>query len=240
VFVALLVGDLLAAASQWDVIGPSVGTDFDVLMDATRRWLNGGGYYADFQLAGPYAPFGPPSILYPPPSLLLFLPFLVLPSILWWLVPIAIVVGVVAWHRPQPVAWPVLALCLWFPTTTEVIYAGNPAMWVVAAIALATVIRWPGVLVLIKPSLLPFALIGCWHRSWWKGLAVLAVICVPFGALWLDYATVASNVRDPNGILYSLNQVPTMLIPVVAWLGGRYPPRFLAHIRPEAIAEPDV
>ena len=75
-------------------------------------------------------------------------------------------------------------------------------------------------LVLLKPTLVPFALVGCRHRSWWVGLGVLALVSVPFAAMWLDYVTVVQNARDPNGLMYSLNQVPTVMIPVVAWLGS--------------------
>ena len=138
-FLMLLAIDLAAVAARWGEVSDGVGTDFFLYREATRRWLAGGPFYAEFQLAGPYIPWGRPSILYPPTSLLLFIPFTVLPAIMWWAVPIGIVVAVIAYHRPRPVAWPVLAMCLWFPTTAEVVLAGNPVLWVVAAVALATV-----------------------------------------------------------------------------------------------------
>lgn len=43
-------------------------------------------------------------------------------------------------------------------------------MWVMACVALATQSSWPGVFILLKPSLAPFALIGS-NRSSWRPLA---------------------------------------------------------------------
>jgi hypothetical protein len=217
----LLARDLAEVAWRWNEVSASVGVDFILYRDATSRWLSGGEFYGAFQLAGPYDAYGLPSILYPPPALLLFAPFVVLPAILWWMIPIGITTIVAIHHRPLPVAWPVLALCLWYPTTSEVIYAGNPVLWVVAALALATVWGWPGVLVLLKPSLLPFALVGANRRSWWMAGVVFGLVSLLFLPMWFDYARVLLNARDPNGLFYSLNQVPTLLIPVVAWLGRR-------------------
>lgn len=225
-FLALLVQDLASVAARWSEVGAGVGVDFYFYRDAAARWIDGGPFYLDFQLAGPYVVWGLPATLYPPTALLLFTPFTVLPPVTWWAIPIGIVVTIVAYHRPRPATWPVLAMCLWFPTTAEVVYAGNSVIWVVAAVALATVWHWPGLFVVLKPTLGPFALIGCWHRSWWVALAALVLISLPFGSMWLDYVTAVLNTRDPNGILYSLNQVPTVLIPVVAWLGSSHAPPF--------------
>ncbi len=217
-FLMLLAIDLAAVAARWGEVSDGVGTDFFLYREATRRWLAGGPFYAEFQLAGPYIPWGRPSILYPPTSLLLFIPFTVLPAIMRWAVPIGIVVAVIAYHRPRPVAWPVLAMCLWFPTTAEVVIRGEPGpLGGRRGGARHRLAFTAGVLVLLKPTLVPFALVGCRHRSWWVGLGVLALVSVPFAAMWLDYVTVVQNARDPNGLMYSLNQVPTVMIPVVAW-----------------------
>jgi hypothetical protein len=90
-------------------------------------------------------------------------------------------------------------------------------MWLVAAVAGGLVWGWPGILVLIKPFLAPFALIGARKRAWWVGLAVAAALSVPLAASWIDYPTVITNAR---GILYEpLGYVPMLMVPIVAWIG---------------------
>jgi hypothetical protein len=41
--------------------------------------------------------------------------------------------------------------------------------------------------------------------------------------LWLDYIKVVVDSHNPHGLLYSLDEVPFLLIPVIAWVGS---PRF--------------
>lgn len=195
-----------------------LGADLTLYLAAAERWISSGGFYPVHQVAGPY-PVSDGDILYPPPLLLLLIPFLVLPAVLFWIIPLGTIAAVVRRHRPRPWAWPLMALGLAYPVTTLKIVHGNPVMWIAAAMALGTVYAWPSVLVLLKPSLAPFALIGARRRSWWIALGVAAVLSVPFAGLWVDYAKVALNARSPNGLLYSLDEVPLMLIPVIAWLG---------------------
>lgn len=224
--VIALTGVALAAAAAvtWATCDAAVtvgrvGADLNLYLVATRGVLEGTGeFYRPHQVFGPYS-LADGDILYPPPILLLIVPFLVLPAVLFWLIPIAVVAAVVAWHRPRPWTWPLMALGLAWPITSLKLVHGNPVMWIVAATALGTVLAWPSVLVLLKPSLAPFALIGARQRSWWIALGVLAVLSIPFAGLWADYARVALNARSPNGLLYSLDEVPLMLIPVIAWLG---------------------
>lgn len=218
VFLALLVVDLVPLLPNLDPA--KIAVDYKLYIGATQRFFAGGGYYLPYQMAGPYEA-DPGVILYPPTFTLVVAPFLVLPWVAWWAVPIAIVAGVVWHHRPRVVAWPFIAACLWFPGTTVMVVAGNPTMLFVASVALAT--AWPvfGSFVLLKPSLFPFALVGIRRRAWWVGLAVLVAVSLPFGAMWLDYAKVLLNARHPLGLLYNLGQAPTMLLPVAAWLGRR-------------------
>jgi hypothetical protein len=190
-----------------------VGVDYSFYMDVTRRFLGGGPFYEAYQLAGPYGTNGWP-VLYPPQAIVLFAPFTVLPAIVWWIIPISIVVAVVAWHRPGPFMWPLLALCLWWPATTIKILTGNPVLWATAGVALGTLYRWPAVLALIKPSLFPIALIGARDRRWWL-LAALGAL--PFAWMIPDYLRVLSNFQA--GIGYSIQEVPVVLVPVLAWLG---------------------
>ena len=95
---------------------------------------------------------------------------------------------------------------------------GNPSMWIAAFAAAGTVAGWPYVLVLLKPSLAPLALPGIRRRSWWIAGLALAAISLPFGSMWLDYVTAIRNADE--GVLYSLRDVPIVLIPIVAWWGG--------------------
>jgi hypothetical protein len=221
--VILLYGTLVGVLTlQSAVAAGRVGADLRLYLDATQHVLGGAGFYPAHQLAGPYT-IADGDILYPPPVLALFVPFLVVPAVLFWLIPLATVAVVVAYHRPRPWAWPLMALGLAFPITSLKLVHGNPVMWIAAATALGTVYAWPAVFVLLKPSLAPFALIGATRRTWWIALGALALATIPFGALWLDYARVVLDSHNPNGYLYSLDEVPFVLVPVIAWIGS---PRF--------------
>ena len=68
---------------------PSFGLDYRWHMEAAHRLLDTGTPYLPFTLAGPFV-IGEGAILYPPTAFLLFIPFLWLPSVLWWAIPIAI------------------------------------------------------------------------------------------------------------------------------------------------------
>jgi hypothetical protein len=92
-------------------------------------------------------------------------------------------------------------------------------MWMVALICLALFRPWAGPLVLLKPSLAPYALLGFGRRSWFVALAAVLVASVPFGHLWIDYLTVLQNSRVP--LSYSLLDLPLTLAPVIAFIGRR-------------------
>ena len=234
---------LLALAIQWHYASGSapgmIGYDMGLYLDATRGWLAGEPFYPAWQVAGPYA-IGQGAILYPPSSIPLFAAFTILPAPLFWIIPLGVIALVVAYHRPAPWTWPIMAAGLAFPPTEVRLTLGNPAMWAAAAVALGTVYGWPAVLALVKPSLAPFALVGANRRSWWLALAGLAVGSAVFGTLWLDYLTVLANSQNPQGLLYSLHDVPLMLIPLVAWLGSRLPDQppimWLAMLRRNGLA----
>jgi len=139
--------------------------DFVLYRDATARFFEGGPYYLPEQLTGPYElAYG--HVLYPPPSVLLFAPFMVLPALLWWLIPIGITAAVILRLRPASWTWPLILLGDRLPITIVKV-AGNPVIWVVAVMALGRLVAWPSILALLKPFLFPFAFIGIRHRSWW-------------------------------------------------------------------------
>lgn len=206
-----------------------IGVDFQLYRDVTNRWLAGGPFFEPYQVAGPYD-IRAGDVLYPPVALWLFVPFAavagagmlgVLASVAWWVIPLGLT-AVSVWRlRPKPAFWPLIALCLANPTTLLKIWTGNPVMWSMAAMAVATVAgstRFAAPFVLLKPSLAPFALFGINRRSWWLGLAVLAVLCLPFGSLWGDWVASVVNSRG-GGLLYSALEIPLLLLPLVAWIG---------------------
>jgi hypothetical protein len=206
-YAALLLSvSVLSVPSQ-----PMGGQDFAMYRDAAARWLSGGGFYLPHQLAGPY-PVTMGDVLYPPTSLLLLAPFTVLPAILWWAVPLGLL-AVALWRlRPAPWAWPLMALCAGFFQTRNLVAAGNPDMWLAAALA------W-GVspAVLLKPTLAPLALAGIRSRRWWVALAAVAVGSLAFLPMWADYLRVLANAQDSRpALLHSLADVPFLLLPLVA------------------------
>jgi hypothetical protein len=190
--------------------------DYHQYIDHTTRWLETGEFYLPRQLEGRTTVIGGDP-LYPPVVLWLLVPFTVLPAVLWWAIPIAITAVVIVGYRPAPWTWPLFAFIALWPRTEALVLYGNPGMWSVAAIAAATRWHWPGPLILFKPSLAPFALIGIRHRRWWATLVVFILASVPFGALWIDYATTLRNSGVP--LAYSLLDVPLALAPVVAYVG---------------------
>jgi len=198
-----------------DPLEQPLGVDFVLYRDVAARWLAGGPFFEPRQLAGPYEIVAG-DVLYPPVGLWLFVPFVVLPAILWWIVPLGVTSWAIRRLRPRPEAWPLIALCVAWPTTLLKTWTGNPVIWAMAAMALAAVYRWPAVFALLKPSLAPFALFGVNRRSWWLALGAFVLLCLPFGALWGDWLASVLNSRG-GGPLYSALEVPMLLLPLVAW-----------------------
>ena len=213
VIVAFPIVDLARAALKPNFNGYG-GIDYTLYMDATRRWLGGGPFYQPYQLSAPY-PIQMGDVLYPPNGLLLFVPFTLLPALVWWVIPLGITAWAVWRMRPSPIAWPFIALCLFWPAFVARMVAGNPVMWVMAAVALGCLYKWPSIFVLLKPTLLPFALIGIRSRSWWIALAGWALVSLPFGLMWLDWIRAVTN-STGGGLLYSMQDIPILLLPVIA------------------------
>jgi hypothetical protein len=202
------------------------GKDIALYRDAASRWLAGGPFYDPRQLAGPYeVQHG--DILYPPVGLWLFVPVAVLPQVialvLWWGIPAALTIWAVRRVAPRPAVWPLIALCLAWPTTPLKIWTGNPVIWSAAAMAVAIVWRGGAPFALLKPSLFPFALFGIGQRAWWIGLAIFVAMCLPFGAMWADWLTTVVNAQGA-GLLYSALEAPMLALPLVAWAGRRRVP----------------
>lgn len=216
VLTLFLVPWALALATSPAGVTGLVGYDFGIYRDATIRWLGGGDFYLARQLAGPYA-IANGDVLYPPTALYLFLPFVWLPAVVWYAVPLGVTGWLLARWRPSVWAWAGIVACLLIPHTFIEFLKGNPVMWVIAFEALALEGFPTGPLVALKASLFPFALIGVRRREWWlvAAAAVLATLpLLPLVGEWLRAVSGANG-----GLLYSAGDVPLLLIPLIGWWG---------------------
>ncbi len=65
-------------------------------------------------------------------------------------------------------------LCLAYPISVGLVVAGNPDLWLAAALAIAVYWNPAAAFVLPKPSVFSFALIGWRRREWWAIAAMIA------------------------------------------------------------------
>ncbi len=202
----------------------ALAIDYRLWLTIADRWIATGSMYDPGQIAGPFDPqpmgwttmAALPS-LYPPPAIFLFLACRFMPTLLWWAIPVAIIAWSVADRRPAVWTWPLMAACFLFPSTWVMFWVGSTTMWVVAFAALALRFGWPGVIILLKPSLAPFALIGIRRRSWWIALTVWCALAVMMLPAWLDYLAVVRNAGV--GLGYSVANLPAIAVPIIAYLG---------------------
>jgi hypothetical protein len=207
-----------------------VAWDFGHYVDGARRWVDTGTPYLATEIAGPFQ-FSIQTFIHPPVALVLFAPFLFLPAICFWLIPLLGTFAVIVSWRPAAWAWPIMALQLHWPRFGGAVIFGNTDLWALFFIAAGLRFAWPIVLLIIKPSLAPLAigeLAGLVLRREmpprrWRQLAVgvviLAAISLTFGSLWLDWLAVVRN--SPGDPLYSIAAIPWLTIPFVAWIGRR-------------------
>lgn len=214
-----------------------IGYDLNIYVERTRSWLDGNGFYLPRQLDGPYT-IQNGDALYPPPAILLFLPWaLGLPPVLWWLIPLGITV--VSIRRLRPPLWAagvLVGLVLVYGRTIIAIILGNPSIWVFAGILAGAAYGWPALVALIKPVLAPFALIGASRRSWWIGLAIVLILSLPFAGMWVDYARVLADARTDRDLTYPLGELPVAAALATVGLvspGGPLLRSALARIRSE-------
>lgn len=221
----LALGLALTWASVWAAgqmrygwYGPHLGWDFTHYLEGTRLWLATGSPYTPASVAGPYpANSTTMPFLHPPIALPLFAPFLVLPAIVWWAVPIAVLAYALCRWRPAGAWWYAALACIVYPRTIEIALVGNSDMWVSAGVAAGLLIGWPALLVVIKPYALPLALGGMRHRSFWIGAVIVVGVSLLFGSLWLDWIAVVRHTAGSGG--YLLHGIPLLLLPVAAWAG---------------------
>jgi len=201
--------------------GSVVGVDRGIYRDAAQRWLSGGFFYYPEQVSGPYQ-IVQGHVLYPPAALAWLVPAAYLPDLLWWGIPVVVIALVVVHHGPPAWAWPLIGLCACTFSSVEIIASGNPGIWIALFAAIGTVWRPAFALVLLKPSLVVFALPGLRSRGWWVMAAALAVVSLVLLPMSLDYVHVVLNARGTNAsILYSIRDVPLMLVPLIAWGSSR-------------------
>jgi hypothetical protein len=216
---------VVALASAIDWFARSFAIDYGIYMGALDRWQAGNGWYQDRQLHGPY-PIELGDVLYPPVLIYLLFPFRYLGPWLWTIIPAAIIGWVVWRHRPGPWAWVAIALCLAWPYSPAKFVFGNPVIWATAAVALGTIWWWPAAFAVLKPTVIPFALIGMRDRRWWLVIALLGVASLPFLADTLIYPRVlldaqTNPIDGRGGPFYSITEFPLLAIPILAWLGRR-------------------
>jgi hypothetical protein len=200
----------------------SFAVDYGIYMDAVDRWLRDGTWYPDRQLHGPYTiELG--DVLYPPALLYLLVPFRWLGPYLWSAIPAIVLAAVVVRQRPALWGWLLIGMCLAWPYSVAKLIFGNPVIWGAAVVGLATLFRWPAALLVVKPTVIPFAVIGIRDRRWWICLGVLAALSIPFLADTLRYPQVlldaqTNPIDGRGGPLYSLQEYPLLLVPIVAWI----------------------
>jgi hypothetical protein len=218
----LAVGMIGAAVIilSWSLLGPFGTTYLDWdrahYMAATSRWLDMGTPYLAQDVAASFD-YQPDTFLHPPIALVLFLPFRWLPAISWYVTPIAIVAVLVSRWRPARWSWPILTAFVAWPRTSGMLIVGNTDLWVAAFVALGLQWGWGWALIALKPSFAPLALLGVRRPGFWLGVALLSVVSLPFGRLWLDWFSVV--VHAPGGLLYSILGLPLVLLPAVAYAG---------------------
>ena len=185
-------------------------------LPGAQRYLETGSPYTPAQVAGPWV-LGYHSFIHPPTALALFVPYLVLPLPLWWILPIAIICAAL-WHlRPATWTWPIMAACLVWPRSTGAILTGNSDIWAATAVAAGAAWGWPIALLAIKPTFAPLGLVAVRQPSLWIGVILALAVVVLTLTLWPDWFAVIQNAGLP--LSYSLLNLPLVLAPAVAYLG---------------------
>lgn len=215
-FVGLAAHDLVVTYLQVPAILP-IGSDLvDGYLPGASRFLETGSPYTAEQIAGPWT-LGYHSFIHPPSALPLFIPFLVLPEPLWWAIPLGVTGYAVSRLRPAPWTWVAMAVCLWWPRSVGSLLVGNTDMWAMAAVAAGTLWGWPVVLLAVKPTFLPLAILGVRRRSVALAAGVGLVLIAITLPLWWQWWTVIGNAG--LGWTYSLFNLPLVVLPLFAWLG---------------------
>lgn len=220
--IGIALAEFVIVAQQTAAAG-DLGDDFLIYPRIGTRYLTTGEFYYPEQLSGPYINTLSRSVFYPPTALIFFVPLALVPlpvaAFLWWAVPIGVGFLLLRRFRPSYLVWPILALAMAWPRTVGGFLFGNSDIWVATAVAAGLLWSWPAVLVALKPSVLPLALIGIRRRSWWIAAVALGLASLLFLPLWPQYVTALMNVRQLGPSL-STNFI-FILAPLVVWIGRR-------------------
>ncbi len=205
----------------WFAAPGYVGHDLTLYQHEVNAWMAGAPMYPSFEVRGPFQ-IVDGVILYPPMTIALFVLTLPLPLPLWWLVPIATVATVIYRLHPQRRWLLAIAVCLVYPVSVGLVVSGNPDLWLAAALAIAVYWHPAAALILLKPSVFPFALIGWRRREWWAIAGALAVGSLFLFPQTLDWLSVVRNGQGGlrSGLVYSYQDVPLLIVPLLAWAGS--------------------
>jgi hypothetical protein len=221
--VVVLLGGILVAVGLTTVRGIAAQgdlfIDYDFYRELGVRFLANGTFYLPHQIQGPYDVTLMRDVLYPPSALPLFVVAALAPPPLWWAVPVGVLAYAVYLWRPEPWGVAAMLLLLCWPRAHAAFAFGNTDMWGMAAVAGGLLWGWPAVLLLLKPTFAPFAIIGVRRRAWWIALLVLAGVSLWFLPMWFDYFRVIDNLNASAD--YSVGSLPLLVVPVVAWLARR-------------------
>jgi hypothetical protein len=138
----------------------------------------------------------------------------------WYAAPLAVMAAGFWRLRPAPWALAVMALLLCEPVAMVECVSGNPLLWFMAIEFAALAWRLPISLGLFKPSLFPFTLFGIHTRRWWAGVALLALLSLPFLQLSFTWIRVIFDTHGRGGLLYNGDEFAYALIPYIAWFGS--------------------
>ena len=172
-----------------------------------------------YQLAGPYE-VRAGDVLYPPVALLLFVPFVVLPAVLWWVIPLSLT-GWSMWRlRPSPPPG-LLSRSVFGIRTLGSNCSPGIRHLVCRGARARDDLRVAGRLRSLeaKPgSACPVRLADPFLVARPGGPCEGRLLFLP---MWPDFIRVVLNAQHPSGALYSLGEVPMMLIPLAAWIARR-------------------
>jgi hypothetical protein len=198
-----------------------VAIDYRMFVEFGHRWATTGSIYAPYQLIGPFrydVAAGTTNVaampaLYPPLVGPVFWLLGLLPAFLWWAVPVVVLAVSVRGARAW--TWPLLAAVACLPQVPSLFIVGGSSMWVLAGLALGVREGWPVLVVALKPTLAPFALVGVRHRSTWIGAGLLLAVSLLMLPEWLRYVTVIRNLESPS-LAYSFGDLPPVAAVLLA------------------------
>jgi hypothetical protein len=194
------------------------GADSTIYLDAARRFIAGGSFYANWQ----FQPATDPALngqYYPPIALLVFVPMSLLPAPAWWAVPVA-TIAYVAWRQCRT-DWQRVALLAAVTLSITPFVAGNGTLWVAAAMVAGNRWGWPAAFIILKPTLAPWALVGFRSREWWIVMVALLLLSLLMLPMWFEWLRVLSAWPAASSYLPSVLSLELALL----WLATRRPRR---------------